>query len=79
MHVDDSEVTVNVNIEDNFTGADLVFCGAHNSVARRKQSLRYCHKRGKAVIHSGKHRHGALSIETGKRTHDDVDNDTDDE
>lgn len=67
MHIDDSEVTVNVSISSSFTGAGLAFCGLFHDVNHRKHSLTYAHELGHAVIHLGRHRHGALAIETGER------------
>merc|ERR1719197_1992834 len=68
MHVDDSEVTVNVNLLDTFEGAGLAFCGRYVDPTHRKLQYTYEHVKGRAVIHSGKHRHGALSITAGRRS-----------
>jgi hypothetical protein len=67
MHIDDSEVTVNVNINDRFEGACLNFCGHWGSLSRRKHSLKYHHRLGWCVIHLGRHRHGAAEITSGTR------------
>ena len=68
MHTDDSDVTVNVCLgASDFVGGALAFCGMQNQTTHRK--LRYVHEHhiGKAVIHSGKRRHGALPIASGRR------------
>jgi len=67
MHTDDSEVTLNVNISDEFEGAPLNFCGFFGKKDQRKHSLTYIHQKGKAIIHAGRHRHGAAEITDGER------------
>jgi len=67
MHTDDSEVTLNVNISDDFEGAPLHFCGFFGQTDQRRHSLTYIHKKGKAIIHAGRHRHGAAEITAGER------------
>jgi len=67
MHTDDSEVTINLNLHDNFSGASLNFCGVQGNLDLRTHKLSYHHKKGRAVIHAGTHRHGAADITTGER------------
>eukprot|EP00005_Dracoamoeba_jomungandri_P006369 CAMPEP_0174261948 /NCGR_PEP_ID=MMETSP0439-20130205/12686_1 /TAXON_ID=0 /ORGANISM="Stereomyxa ramosa, Strain Chinc5" /LENGTH=500 /DNA_ID=CAMNT_0015346569 /DNA_START=24 /DNA_END=1526 /DNA_ORIENTATION=- len=67
MHIDDSEVTVNINLVDEFTGAGLAFCGLFYNKEHREHSTTYEHKKGRGIIHAGAHRHGALSIRAGVR------------
>lgn len=67
MHTDDSDVTLNVNICDAFTGAGLLFCGLYGTMERRQHSLEYQHRLGRAVIHSGLHTRGADELITGER------------
>jgi hypothetical protein len=67
MHTDDSEVTLNVNIHDDFEGAPLHFCGTSGEIDLRKHKLSYVHKKGKAIIHAGTQRHGAAEITAGER------------
>lgn len=67
MHTDDSEVTLNVNLIDDFTGSSLTFCGLFGTVGRRKHQISYAHKRGRAVIHAGLHTHGAAPLKSGTR------------
>ena len=67
MHTDDSDVTFNVCLGDDFTGATLSFCGMMGAANHRKHSYTYHHEVGRAVIHLGSLRHGADDIETGTR------------
>ena len=67
MHVDDSEVTFNVNICDTFEGSSLVLCGMSGEPSRRKHQNTYTHALGKALVHAGAQRHGALPITKGER------------
>eukprot|EP00730_Choanoeca_flexa_P012569 TRINITY_DN4398_c0_g1_i1.p1 TRINITY_DN4398_c0_g1~~TRINITY_DN4398_c0_g1_i1.p1 ORF type:complete len:609 (+),score=132.19 TRINITY_DN4398_c0_g1_i1:257-1828(+) len=67
MHTDDSEFTCNVNLVDTFTGSGLSFCGMHGSENHRKLQQVYQHKRGRAVVHAGMHRHGADPLLSGRR------------
>jgi len=67
MHIDDSEITINVNLLDTFSGSGLSFCGMQGSDDLRKHRLTYNHVKGKAIIHLGTQRHGADNITDGKR------------
>jgi len=67
MHTDDSDVTFNVCLGDEFTGATLSFCGQIGTPAHRKLSHTYHHELGRAVVHLGTRRHGADDIATGRR------------
>lgn len=67
MHTDDSDVTFNVNICDEFQGAGLSFCGLHGAVDRRRLNFQYDHKLGRAVVHAGLHTHGADDLVAGER------------
>lgn len=69
MHTDDSDITCNICLGRVFSGGDLAFCGLQNDVTNHRR-LRYIHRHavGHAVIHSGRHRHGALPIISGERT-----------
>jgi hypothetical protein len=63
MHHDASEVTMNVCLgRDNFQGGDLLFCGMADGNDHRKYQFSYKHVKGRAVIHLGRHRHGAEDI-----------------
>jgi hypothetical protein len=67
MHSDDSEVTLNVNILDTFQGSSLCFCGMTGDKKHRKHKRSYEHALGRAVLHAGAHRHGALPLTGGER------------
>ena len=68
MHVDDSEATLNVNLHDAFTGSGLVLCGMDPDLGRRrKHGGTYTHRRGRALLHCGDHRHGAAPLTSGSR------------
>lgn len=67
VHTDDSDVTFNVNIFENYTGAPLVFCGINGDPDHRHFRTAYQHELGHAVLHLGRHRHGAEDITSGER------------
>ena len=67
MHVDDSDVTFNVCLGHDFTGATLSFCGNLGQPNHRKHVHTYHHQIGRAVIHLGSRRHGADDIASGTR------------
>lgn len=68
MHTDDSDITCNVCLGRQFAGGDLAFCGLQDDQISHRR-LRHIHRHsvGRAVVHSGRHRHGALPIVTGER------------
>ncbi|PON87013.1 Prolyl 4-hydroxylase, alpha subunit [Trema orientale] len=72
FHVDDSEVTLNVCLGKQFSGGELFFrgvrCDKHvNSETRPEESFDYSHVPGHAVLHRGRHRHGARATTSGHR------------
>eukprot|EP00897_Mesotaenium_endlicherianum_P003705 jgi/Mesen1/3362/ME000191S02499 len=72
FHVDDSEVTLNVCLGKQFAGGELflrgVRCQAHvNGESRPEEVLEYAQVAGQAVLHAGRHRHGAKPITGGQR------------
>ncbi len=70
MHEDDSDVTLNVCLGKKFEGATLSFCGTvddSEGFDHRRFAYTYAHKPGRAVIHLGRHRHGADNIASGER------------
>mmetsp|Transcript_18579 Transcript_18579/g.62276 ORF Transcript_18579/g.62276 Transcript_18579/m.62276 type:complete len:450 (-) Transcript_18579:139-1488(-) len=67
MHHDDSEVTLNLCLGREFTGAGLRFCGVFGEPTYRKFSYQYKHIPGQAVLHLGRQRHGADDIASGER------------
>lgn len=73
FHVDDSEVTLNVCLGKEFNGGELFFrgvrCDKHvNGEVRPEEVLEYSHVPGRAILHAGRHRHGAKAITSGQRT-----------
>lgn len=67
MHHDDAEVTLNVCLGKNFQGAALQFCGIYGESDHRRWRAAYLHRKGYAVMHLGRHRHGADQILSGER------------
>lgn len=72
FHVDDSEVTLNVCLGKEFSGGELFFrgvrCDKHvNSETQPEEALDYSHIPGQAVLHRGRHRHGARPTTSGHR------------
>jgi len=67
VHTDDSDITFNVNIYSNYSGAPLVFCGINGAPDHRLFKVAYQHELGHAVLHLGRHRHGAEDITSGER------------
>ncbi|CAI0374937.1 unnamed protein product [Linum tenue] len=72
FHVDDSEVTLNVCLGKDFFGGELYFrgvrCDKHvNTVPHPEEIGDYTHIPGRAVLHRGRHRHGARATTSGQR------------
>ncbi|XP_024030340.1 uncharacterized PKHD-type hydroxylase At1g22950 [Morus notabilis] len=72
FHVDDSEVTLNVCLGKQFTGGELFFrgtrCDKHvNTGSQSEEIFDYTHEPGQAVLHRGRHRHGARATTSGHR------------
>lgn len=67
VHTDDSDVTFNVNVFGDYEGCPLVFCGLVGAPDHRHFRTAYQHRLGHAVMHSGRHRHGAEDITKGER------------
>ncbi|KAK1388381.1 putative PKHD-type hydroxylase [Heracleum sosnowskyi] len=72
FHVDDSEVTLNVCLGEKFSGGELflrgVRCVKHVNVnSEPEETFDYSQVPGRAVMHRGRHRHGALSTTSGHR------------
>ncbi|XP_010549099.1 PREDICTED: uncharacterized PKHD-type hydroxylase At1g22950 [Tarenaya hassleriana] len=72
FHVDDSEVTLNVCLGKEFVGGELFFrgtrCEKHvNTRTKSEEIFDYCHVPGQAVLHRGRHRHGARATTSGHR------------
>ncbi|KAL8228976.1 hypothetical protein R6Q57_013876 [Mikania cordata] len=72
FHVDDSEVTLNVCLGKQFSGGELYFrgvrCDQHmNTETLPEEIFDYSHVPGHAIIHRGRHRHGARATTAGQR------------
>ena len=69
MHTDACDVTVNVCLGKEFSGAGLTFCGLRGDVSgnERRFCYRHQHVKGRGIIHLGHQRHGADDIVTGER------------
>nr|KYP61476.1 putative PKHD-type hydroxylase At1g22950 family [Cajanus cajan] len=72
FHVDDSEVTLNVCLGKQFSGGELFFrgmrCEKHlRTETHPKETFDYFHVPGRAVLHHGRHRHGARATTSGHR------------
>ena len=72
FHVDDSEVTLNLCLGEDFSGAELVMLGARCDRHRQTpiepaEALEIHHEPGSLVIHSGCHRHRVDPIRRGVR------------
>jgi len=69
MHTDACDVTLNVCLGREFTGAGLTFCGLRGDAGsdERRLQYRHTHVKGRAIMHLGHQRHGADDIQTGER------------
>ncbi|XP_042413282.1 2-oxoglutarate and iron-dependent oxygenase domain-containing protein CP2-like [Zingiber officinale] len=72
FHVDDAEVTLNVCLGKDFSGGNLFFqgvrCDKHvNTETQPEEFFDYSHVPGQAVLHRGRHRHGARPTNSGHR------------
>eukprot|EP01102_Stenamoeba_stenopodia_P006299 TRINITY_DN1725_c0_g3_i1.p1 TRINITY_DN1725_c0_g3~~TRINITY_DN1725_c0_g3_i1.p1 ORF type:complete len:315 (-),score=79.37 TRINITY_DN1725_c0_g3_i1:37-981(-) len=67
FHYDDSEVTINLCLGKQFKGGNLYFKGLYHKPETHNENFEYDHKIGRALLHIGKHRHGANSITEGER------------
>ncbi|CAH8355364.1 unnamed protein product [Eruca vesicaria subsp. sativa] len=72
FHVDDSEVSLNVCLGKQFSGGELYFrgvrCDNHvNSESGGNENYDYSHVPGRAILHRGRHRHGAKATTSGHR------------
>jgi len=68
LHYDNSEVTVNISLDDQFEGGEL-YIGRMQSVPLHSE-LEYCpcrHRLGCGLLHRGQQMHGALPLSTGVR------------
>jgi len=67
FHYDSSEVTLNLNLGKQFEGGALYFAGLLNDPSTHDENFEFHHVPGRALLHVGKHRHGAHSIKSGER------------
>lgn len=67
MHTDDSDITTNLCLGKDFTGGSMAFCGRLGAPDHRLLQYKYEHKKGRCVMHLGRHRHGAGDITDGRR------------
>ena len=67
MHTDDSDVTFNVCLGRNFTGAGLTLCGDSRVPTHRQFYKSYEHVVGRCLVHLSSRRHGADDIREGER------------
>ena len=72
FHVDDSAVTLNLCLGEDFAGSELYFeglrCDLHRQTwAGPDESFEYLHEPGVAILHAGRHRHGVHPLRRGAR------------
>jgi hypothetical protein len=73
LHVDESDVTLNVCLGMEFTGGELYFGGVRCRVCQESlpmtgEEFEIAHAPGRAILHRGKHRHAAKPITSGERS-----------
>ena len=66
-HTDDSDVTLNVCLGDDFEGGTLRFYGLRGTSQEGKLIGEYEPARGTAVIHAGRHLHEVTKVTNGDR------------
>lgn len=72
FHVDASDVTLNICLGTDFSGGELYFRGIRcescmQTRARPEEEFDIAQVPGRAILHRGKHRHGAKAILEGER------------
>ncbi|CAD7930323.1 unnamed protein product [Amoebophrya sp. A25] len=68
MHTDDSDVTINISLGiGEFAGSEVRFCGKMGEADHRKNKCVWRNRKGIAIMHLGRHRHGAMDILEGER------------
>ncbi len=72
FHVDASDVTLNVCLGKEFSGGELYFRGVRCGRCQETpwtaaEEFHIVHVRGQAILHRGRHRHGAHPITGGER------------
>lgn len=71
-HVDDSVVTLNVCLGEEFSGTELYFRGVRCDEHRQapwspSEAFELEHEPGQAILHAGRHRHGVHPLRRGRR------------
>ncbi|KAL6040560.1 2-oxoglutarate and iron-dependent oxygenase domain-containing protein 2 [Balamuthia mandrillaris] len=67
FHYDDSEVTLNLCLGKDFQGGSLYFKGLLEDEETHSEGFEYEQIPGRALLHMGRHRHGAKPIIAGER------------
>lgn len=72
LHVDDSLITMNLCLNDGFSGSDLILngtrCPIHmNTHCSDNKETCIKHEKGVMILHAGKNRHYVTPIEEGER------------
>ena len=62
-----ADVTFNVCLGREFTGAGLTFCGYMGQAHHRMFTYQHKHRKGHCVMHLGRRRHGADDLHSGER------------
>ncbi|MEM7515918.1 MAG: hypothetical protein AAF368_03200, partial [Planctomycetota bacterium] len=71
-HVDDSDVTLNLCLGDDFSGSEIYFTGLRCERHRQggwseDEEFEIDHRPGTAILHAGPHRHGVRDLRRGRR------------
>jgi hypothetical protein len=71
-HVDDSVVTLNLCLGEDFSGTELYFRGVRCDEHRQtpwspSEAFELEHEPGQAILHAGRHRHGVHPLRRGRR------------
>ena len=68
-HTDDSEVTCNIALNDNYEGGELIMYGLRGEDDEDKIKARIKKLSGTLIIHSGRHLHEVAPVQGGSRYH----------
>jgi ankyrin repeat protein len=66
-HIDSSDITMNVCLGKEFTGGSVFFKGVKGSETAFKEYHEWHPTKGKAILHLGRHIHGANKLTSGER------------
>jgi hypothetical protein len=66
-HTDDSEVTLNLCLNDSFTGGNLALFGLRGSPEEGRLQDEYEPQMGRALLHSGRYLHAVTDVTSGDR------------